>query len=102
MTSKRRAELRSEAHHLKPLVHIGQHGLTPTVLQTVDDALRTRELVKLQLTRTANDAMERHAVADELAKALRADIVQVIGRTMTLYRHNPKLERKADLPPWRE
>ncbi len=45
MKGKERAELRSEAHHLQPLVHIGHQGLTDTAFGALDDALRTHELV---------------------------------------------------------
>ena len=100
MTGKERAALRAEAHHLTPLVHVGHQGLTPTLFQALDDALRARELVKVQLTRTV-DLPVRH-VADALATAVAAEVVQMIGRTTTLYRHNPDLARKAgDPPPWR-
>ncbi|HET6315002.1 MAG TPA: YhbY family RNA-binding protein, partial [Chloroflexota bacterium] len=40
LSSKIRAELRARAHHLKPTVHVGYQGITPAVLQTLDDALR--------------------------------------------------------------
>ena len=100
MTSKRRAELRAEAHHLQPSVHIGHQGLSPTLVQSLDDALRTRELVKVQLGRNA-DVSARDA-ATQLAESVGADVVQVIGKTATLYRENPELEKKqGDAPPWR-
>ena len=100
MTGKERAALRSEAHHLTPLVHVGHQGLTPTVFQALDDALRARELVKVQLTRTVD--MPVRDVADALATAMAAEVVQMIGRTTTLYRHNPELVRKpGSEPPWR-
>ncbi|HVE80377.1 MAG TPA: YhbY family RNA-binding protein [Gemmatimonadaceae bacterium] len=100
LTSKARAELRAEAHHLDPAVHVGHQGLTPTLVASVDDALRTRELVKVHLARTA-DVPAKEAAA-QLAAQLGADVVQVIGKTATLYRHNPELPRKAgDPPPWR-
>ena len=100
MTGKERAALRAEAHHLTPLVHVGHQGLTPTLFQALDDALRARELVKVQLTRTVD--LPVRDVADALATAVAADVVQMIGRTTTLYRHNPELVRKAgDPPPWR-
>ena len=100
LTSKERAELRSEAHHLTPQVHVGHQGVTPTLVQALDDTLRTHELVKVQLGRTA-DIPARDA-AHTLAEAVHADVVQVIGRTVTLFRENPELKRKAgDPPPWR-
>ena len=100
ITSKERAELRAEAHHLSPMVHIGHQGLTDTLFQTIDDALRTHELVKIALVKAA-DVKPKDA-SHELAGKLGADVVQTIGRTCTLYRHNPDLKRKPGaLPPWR-
>jgi RNA-binding protein len=52
MTGKDRAALRAEAHHLSPMVHVGHQGLTPAVFKSLDDALRTHELVKISLART--------------------------------------------------
>ena len=49
MTGKARAELRAEAHHLAVQVHIGHAGLTPALLKSLDDVLRTHELVKVQV-----------------------------------------------------
>jgi RNA-binding protein len=98
LSSKERAALRAEAHHLSASVHVGQHGLTDAVIQTIDDALRTRELVKIQLPRSG--AMDAKEAANEIAVSLRADVVQVIGKTATLFRENPELERKDGVPPW--
>ncbi|MBL8996407.1 MAG: YhbY family RNA-binding protein [Gemmatimonadales bacterium] len=100
MTGKERAALRSECNRLKPLLHIGQEGLTPAVAAALDDALRTRELVKVQLNRAA-DVTARDAAAT-LAARVRAEVIQTIGKTATLYRKNPALKRKPGaLPPWR-
>ena len=49
MKGSERAELRAEAHHLDPTVHVGQHGITPALISSLDDALRTHELVKVKL-----------------------------------------------------
>ena len=100
MTGKERAALRAEAHHLEPLLNVGQQGLSPTVFQALDDALRTHELVKIQLTRTAEVTVKD--AANALATAVAAEVVQVIGKTATLYRFNPELKHKSgDLPAWR-
>ena len=100
LSSKERAELRAEAHHLSATVHVGHQGITPTLVQSLDDALRTRELVKVQLSKNVDDAPK--VVANRLASELGADVVQVIGRTATFYRENPELERKPGAgPPWR-
>jgi RNA-binding protein len=101
LSSRERAELRSEAHHLSPGVHVGHQGITPAVVQSLDDALRTRELVKIQLSKNADEPPK--VLANKLATQLGADVVQVIGRTATLYRENPELGRKPGAPPpWRE
>jgi RNA-binding protein len=98
LSSKERAALRAEAHHLSAAVHVGHQGMTETVRQTIDDALRTRELVKIQFSKNAD--VDAKDVANDLARSLDADVVQVIGRTATIYRENPELPRK-DVPPWR-
>ena len=100
MKGSERAELRAEAHHLQPAVHIGQHGITPALISSLDDALRTHELVKVKLGKTAD--VKAKDAAGQIAAATASDVVQVIGRTATFYRENPELKRKkGDLPPWR-
>jgi RNA-binding protein len=98
LSSKERASLRGEAHHLTASVHVGQHGVTESVRQTVDDDLRTHELVKIQFTKNAE--LDVKDAANSLAAGLNADVVQVIGRTATLYRSNPELPRKEGRQPW--
>lgn len=93
LTARRRAELRGAAHHLAPVVHVGQHGLTAALLQALEDALRARELVKVQVGRSAE--VSARECAAELARAAGAEVVQVIGRTLSLYRENPELHPPA-------
>jgi RNA-binding protein len=100
LSSKERAALRGEAHHLTAAVHVGGNGLTETVRETIDDALRTHELVKIQFNKNAE--LTAKDAANQLAEAMRADVVQVIGKTATLYRQNPDLKRKNGVPPWRQ
>ena len=99
LSSKERAALRGEAHHLTPSVHVGQHGLTEALRQSLDDALRTRELVKIQFGKNAE--VDVKDAANELAGAMGADVVQVIGKTATIYRENPELKRKDGVPAWK-
>jgi RNA-binding protein len=98
MRGKDRAALRAEAHHLAVTVHVGHGGITPALLASCDDVLRTRELVKAQVAK-AGELSAREA-AEALAPATRSEIIQVIGRTFTLYRENPELKRD-ELPAWR-
>ena len=101
MTGQERAALRAEAHHLDPTVHVGQHGLTPSLIGSLDDALRTRELVKVKLGK--KDDLKPKDVANSLALATNSAVIQVIGRTATLFRENPEMDKKrGDIPPWRK
>lgn len=87
ITPKERAALRGRANGLSPKVHIGREGLTDAVVRTIDDTLRTQELVKVALTRQAMP--EPKPLAQDLAEGLGADVVQVIGRTIVLWRPRP-------------
>lgn len=100
MKGSERAELRAEAHHLSPTVHVGQHGLTPALIASLDDALRTHELVKLKLGKNVD--LKAKDAAGKLATDTGSEVIQVIGHTATFYRENPDLKKKkGDLPPWR-
>ena len=85
---------------MNPTVHVGQQGLTPSVIGSLDDALRTRELVKVKLGN--KDDVKPRDVANSLALATNSAVVQVIGRTATLFRDNPDIPKgHGDIPPWR-
>lgn len=99
MTGKERAALRAHANRLTATVHAGQQGLTTALMHSLDDALRTRELVKVQLGKQGE--LSAKEAAAQLAGAAKAEVIQVIGKTVTLYRHNPNIERKSGAkPPW--
>ena len=88
LTPKQRAHLKSLAHPLKPLLQIGKEGVTPEVAQTLEDAFRTRELLKVKVLENAPD--DADATGAELAAAVaESHLVQVIGRTVVLYRRHP-------------
>lgn len=100
MKGSERAELRAEAHHLTATVHVGQHGVSPTLITSLDDALRTHELVKVKLGKAAD--LKPKDAAGQLAAATKSEVIQVIGRTATFYRENPDIKKKkGELPPWR-
>ena len=100
MKGKARAELRAEAHHLDPMIHVGHQGMTDTVREAINDALRTHELVKIAISGTLETRPK--VFAGEVAESLGAQVIQSIGRKITLYRHNPELwERGRKAPPWK-
>ena len=87
LTSKQRAELRGQAHHLNVTVHVGHQGITDSLKQSLDDALRNHELVKIQFSKNAVFTPKK--AANDLASMVAADVVQAIGRTATLFRAKP-------------
>jgi RNA-binding protein len=95
LTGKQRRFLRALGHHKDPIVQIGKNGLTDAVTSAVDSALEQHELVKVRIGTECPD--DREDVAEALAEALRAQVAQVIGRTILLYRRHPK-EPKIKLP----
>ena len=90
MTSKQRATLRGMANTIEPILHVGKGGVNDMMVQQAQDALTARELIKGKLLETAPAPVKE--VAQQLADATGADVVQVIGRTFVLYRRNPKKE----------
>ena len=88
MTSKERAGLRSQAHHLEPVVHIGKESLTTEVVTAADEALEARELIKVGVLKNCFDDPKEIALV--LAERTRSEVVQVMGKKITLYRKNKK------------
>ena len=99
MNSKERSHLRAEAQKLTALVHVGHAGVTHAIIKTMDQVLRTHELVKVDITKNLDAPVKE--IARALADATGSEVVQVIGRKATLFRDNPELEWKDNVPPWR-
>ena len=94
MTGKERAAFRAAANHLEPLFQIGKGGLSDALIKQTDDALRARELIKLKVLLESSPITTREA-ADEIAAAVGAEVIQVIGGVIVLYRESPELKEKA-------
>lgn len=94
MTGKERAAFRAQANALEPLFHIGKSGMNEGVIRQTDDALRARELIKVKVLLESSPITPRQA-ADELAEAVGAEVIQVIGGVIVLYRESPELKEKA-------
>ena len=103
LSSKRRSELRAQAHKLSPIVLIGDKGLTDEVLAEVDRALKAHELIKVRASTDDRDA--RNVWMESICGKLGAHPVQQIGKVLVVFRENPKEAKakpKADsrpLPP---
>jgi RNA-binding protein len=85
-------QLRRIAHHLNPVVTVADNGLSESLYHETDRALSDHELIKVRIT--TDDRDDRKALGGELAEAVNAHIVQVIGKTFVLYRMNPEADPK--------
>ena len=85
MTSKERAALRAKANGLEPVIQLGKEGISENLLTQIDDTLDTRELIKIRVhLETAPESPKE--LAAKLAEPLGADVIQVIGGIIVLYR----------------
>lgn len=97
-TAERRAK-RADAHHLNPLVLIGNDGLTPAVQKEVDAALNAHGLIKVRVF--SDERETRETIFTTLAEKLGAAPVQHIGKLLVLWRPMPekeKVEREGRMP----
>jgi RNA-binding protein len=89
LTARQRAHLKALAHPLKPILQIGKDGVTDAVARTVEDAFHTRELLKVKVLEAAPAGARE--VGESLAGGVPGvKLVQVIGRTVVLYRRHPE------------
>ena len=86
MNSRQRAQLRGMANSLNPLFQVGKGGVNSQFIQQADAALEKRELIKLGVLETAPESASE--VAETVAAATGAEVVQVIGRKFVLYRES--------------
>ena len=91
LTPAQRKEHRAAAHHLDPVVAIGNDGLTAAVRKETDAALKAHGLIKVRVF--ADDREAREAVLHELADSLNAAPIQHIGKLLVLWRPVPPKER---------
>lgn len=89
LTSPQRRQLKALAHALKPVVQVGQAGISDAVLAAVEQALLDHELIKVQMREPA----DKKAMARQLAEASGAALCTLIGHTAVLYRPHPEKPR---------
>ena len=90
LTTSEKKQLRGRGHALKPVVNIGQAGLTPNVLQEIETALDHHELIKLRARVGDRDA--RSAVIAALVATTGADLIQQIGNVALVYRQRRNVD----------
>lgn len=92
MTSKQRSHLKSIAANLDPVSQVGKGGINDNMIKSLSDALEARELIKINVLTSAEE--DARSLAAELALALRAECVAVIGRKVILYRRSSRKDFK--------
>ena len=84
LTGKQKQFLRALANSRRPLFQVGKDGVTANVINTVSDSLEAHELIKISVLKTCGEDVRE--VALDLSAGTRSQIVQIIGRTVILYR----------------
>ncbi len=93
LTSRDRTQLKARAHHLKPIVRVGQAGLSDAFVAEVDRALAHHELIKVRID--GDDRQARELAADEVCARTQSASVQRVGKILVLWRPKPEEEKKA-------
>jgi putative YhbY family RNA-binding protein len=87
LTPSQRARLKARAHALEPVVHVGQAGVSDTVVTEVDRSLTAHGLIKVRLAGADRDT--RDELAQTLSDRTDATVVQQVGRVLVLWRPRP-------------
>ncbi|MCM3692348.1 ribosome assembly RNA-binding protein YhbY [Neobacillus niacini] len=95
LTGKQKRYLRSKAHHLDPIFQVGKGGVNENMVKQVADTLEARELFKISVLQNCEE--DKNVVAQQLAEGTGADIVQIIGNTIVLYKESVE-KKQITLP----
>jgi RNA-binding protein len=95
LTGKQKRFLRAKAHHLNPIFQVGKGGVNENMIKQIVDALEARELIKVSVLQNCEE--DRETVAHQLAKGAQAELVQIIGNVIVLYKES-KENKQIVLP----
>ncbi|SDK52816.1 ribosome assembly RNA-binding protein YhbY [Sediminibacillus albus] len=95
LTGKQKRYLRAQAHHLNPIFQVGKTGVNGNMLVQVSEALEKRELIKISVLQNCME--DRGEVAEQIADGTKAEIVQVIGNVIVLYKESQE-NKQIELP----
>ena len=88
LTSKQKKYLKSEAHALKPIFQVGKDGVGMKQANSINDALKAKELIKVKLLDTCPQTVNEAAL--EISRLTKAEVVHIIGHTIILYKASDK------------
>jgi RNA-binding protein len=86
LTGKQKRFLRSKAHHLNPIFQVGKGGVNENMIKQIGEALEVRELLKVSILQ--NCEVDKKVVAEQLSAGTQAELVQLIGHTVVLYKES--------------
>ncbi|WP_423799144.1 ribosome assembly RNA-binding protein YhbY [Neobacillus sp. SAB-20_R2A] len=86
LTGKQKRFLRSKAHHLDPIFQVGKGGVNENMVKQIADALEARELFKVSVLQNCDE--DKNVVAQQLVDGAGAELVQIIGNTIVLYKES--------------
>lgn len=95
LTGKQKRHLRSLAHHLDPIFQVGKGGINENFIKQIDDVLEKRELIKVSILQNAE--LDKDEVAEILVEGTGAELVQIIGKIIVLYRESQE-HKEIKLP----
>ena len=95
LTGKQKRFLRSKAHHLNPIFQVGKGGVNDNLIKQIGEALEARELLKVSVLQNCEE--DRNDVASMLSKGTTAELVQIIGNTIVLYKESRE-NKQLQLP----
>lgn len=95
LTGKQKRYLRSMAHHLQPIFQVGKGGVNENMIKQLIDALEARELIKVSVLQNCEE--DKEVVAQKLVKGTKAELVQMIGNTIVLYKESRE-NKQIELP----
>lgn len=95
LTGKQKRFLRAKANHLKPIFQVGKDGVNPNMVEQISQALEKRELIKITILQNCD--ADKEDVAAELVAGTEAELVQIIGGMIILYKESEE-NKRIDLP----
>lgn len=95
LTGKQKRFLRSKAHHLTPIFQVGKGGVNENMVKQIADVLEARELIKVSVLQNCEE--DKDSVTSSLASGARAELVQIIGNTIVLYKESVE-NKQIQLP----
>lgn len=95
LTGKQKRSLRAKANPLRPIFQVGKTGVNENMIVQVNEALEKRELIKVSVLQNCSE--DKDLVADQLVQGTEAELVQVIGNNIVLYKESVE-NKQIELP----